>query len=234
MRQVVERLMRQVVERLMRQVVERLIRQADEAGCGEADEAGCGEADKAGCGEADEAGCGEADEAGCGEADEAGCGEADEAGCGEADEADANICTFSESTMAKPLPIPTLTVLPPSSDTESWSRSPSPRPHRTHRTHRNQEKRRAYTPEISLETGEQDQNQPKRNWNEAEEKKSRRRSLSPRLPKRKDRVEELGENGQGGRFSPVLLRPSRSRWSLRSLLSKDSDWDSSCRSVHKE
>ncbi|XP_037389985.1 protein Aster-A isoform X1 [Pygocentrus nattereri] len=132
--------------------------------------------------------------------------------------------------MAKPVPIPTLTVLPPSSDTESWSRSPSPRPHRTHHSHRTceKEKHRAHAQENPAEPGAPDQNRPECNRIRAEEKRSRRRSLSPRILKRTDRVEEVGVHGQQGRFSPLLLRPSRSRWSLRSFLSKDSDWDSSC------
>ncbi|XP_072538849.1 protein Aster-A [Salminus brasiliensis] len=126
--------------------------------------------------------------------------------------------------MAKPILIPTLTVFPPSSETESRSQSPSPRPHRTHRT-RDKEKHRTRGQENPLEPRSQDQTLSEC----SKEKRSRGRSLSPKILKRKDKVKEVrGVDGQGGRFSPLLLPPSRSRWSLRSLISKDSDWDSSC------
>ncbi|XP_049325663.1 serine/arginine repetitive matrix protein 1-like [Astyanax mexicanus] len=129
--------------------------------------------------------------------------------------------------MSNPVPVPTLTVFPPSSETESRSRSPSPLPPRPPRPHRSRQ-RRTGAQENPPEPQPQDQNPSQ--W-----LRSRGRSLSPKVLKRKDRVKEVrgpdGVHGQGGRFSPLLLPPSRSRWSLRSLISRDSDWDSSCRSV---
>uniref|UniRef100_A0A3P8PJK4 VASt domain-containing protein n=1 Tax=Astatotilapia calliptera TaxID=8154 RepID=A0A3P8PJK4_ASTCA len=140
-------------------------------------------------------------------------------------------------TLAQPIPVPMLTVLPPSSDTESWSCSPSPRPLRSDRprgSHRSRTrtKRRkqeeqgcAYkpqwgkTPQIVIQSS-------------TERGAVQHRSPSPSL------VTEMGTAKQG-RDSPshdLLIPPSRSwsrspspsrrsRWSLRSLLSRDSDGD---------
>ncbi|XP_035991433.1 protein Aster-A isoform X2 [Fundulus heteroclitus] len=136
--------------------------------------------------------------------------------------------------LARPIPVPTLTVLPPSSDTESWSRSPSPRPPRSgppgraHRS-RTRTKRRV-----------QQGGAPPPDWNQtpqivvedsAERGPARRRSPSPSAP-----VQTEGPGGDSP-SRDLLLPPSRSwsgspspsrrsRWSLRSLLSRDSDLDS--------
>lgn len=130
-----------------------------------------------------------------------------------------------EITMAEPIPIPTLNILPPSSDTESWSCSPSPQPHRFHLRSRNREKRRAKVQQADASEN---------HWDKG--KGERDRNLSPSraspLPSMVSNVEEQGSP------SVLLLPPSRSwsrssslsrhsRWSLRSLLSKDSDCDSS-------
>ncbi|XP_013771400.1 GRAM domain-containing protein 1A isoform X3 [Pundamilia nyererei] len=140
-------------------------------------------------------------------------------------------------TLAQPIPVPMLTVLPPSSDTESWSCSPSPRPLRSDRPHgshrsRTRTKRRkreeqgcAYkpqwgkTPQIVIQSS-------------TERGAVQHQSPSPSL------VTEMGTAKQG-RDSPshdLLIPPSRSwsrspspsrrsRWSLRSLLGRDSDGD---------
>ncbi|KAF7655964.1 hypothetical protein LDENG_00048000 [Lucifuga dentata] len=144
------------------------------------------------------------------------------------------------NSLAQPISIPTLTVLPPSSDTESWSLSPSPslscsrrrsQPHRsrTRTKKKNEEEQgsspkqaRAETPQIIIEQA-------------VEKGNIRPRSPSP-SPSEAAQKEE-GEPGQGSPSQDFLLLPSRSwsrspspirrsRWSLRSLLSRDSDWDS--------
>ncbi|XP_046883053.1 protein Aster-A isoform X2 [Hypomesus transpacificus] len=146
------------------------------------------------------------------------------------------------STMTHP--IPTLTVLPPSSDTESWSRSPSPRPPRRHRQQRlhrirtstktrsNKEKQQVDLTEQQLvktqvEEEEQDGGQNKN-------AKQRSPLPSPSQARHKEREEFAKDGPSHGQ----LLPPSRSswsrrsstsqhsRWSLRSLLSRDSDGDS--------
>lgn len=146
--------------------------------------------------------------------------------------------------LAKPIPVPTLTVLPPSSDTESWSRSPSPilsRSSRHGRFHRSRTRTKKRNEE------EQGCN-PRRQWGiktqvvmeESVEKvifRHQSRSPSPSLACQM----EGGEQGQDSPSQDHLLPPPhswsrspspsrRSRWSLRSLLSRDSDWES-CRLV---
>ncbi|XP_040900711.1 protein Aster-A isoform X1 [Toxotes jaculatrix] len=141
-------------------------------------------------------------------------------------------------TLAQPIPVPTLTVLPPSSDTESWSHSPSPRlsrfnrHSRSHRSRTRTKKRKeeeqgcipkqGKTPQIVIE-------------DTAEKGTIRHRSPSPSPSV----ATQMGgeEQGQESPSQDLLLPPSRSwsrspspsrrsRWSLRSLLSRDSDWDS--------
>ena len=145
-------------------------------------------------------------------------------------------------TLAQPIPVPTLTVMPPSSDTESWSCSPSPRMSRfgrhsrTHRSRTRTKKRndeeqgcspkRGKTPKIRIE-------------DTLEKGPNRHRSPSP-SPSVATHVEG-DDQGQQSTSQDLLLPPScswsrspspsrRSRWSLRSLLSRESDWDS-CRLV---
>lgn len=140
-------------------------------------------------------------------------------------------------TLAQPIPVPTLTVLPPSSDTESWSRSPSPRLPRSSRHSRSHRSRSRTKRQNDGEHG----GALKTQWGKtpqivvedsAERDGVRRRSPSPS-------VNALMEDVGPGRDSPshdLLLPPSRSwsrspspsrrsRWSLKSLLSRDSDSD---------
>lgn len=130
-------------------------------------------------------------------------------------------------TLAPPIPVPTLTVLPPSSDTESWSCSPSPRPPRSGCLNRSQCSRTR----TKRRTGGQ-----------------RRVCVSDPEggPTPQIRVEESEAGGpvlqrEDGPTRDLLLPPfrswsrspspsRRSRWSLKSLLNKDSDGDS-CRLV---
>lgn len=147
-------------------------------------------------------------------------------------------------TLAQPIPIPTLTILPPSSDTESWSRSPSPRPSRSSRHGRSHRSRTR-----TKKRNEEEQScSPKRQWGKtpqivieatAEKGTVRRRSPSP-SPSVASQMEGE-EQVQDIPSQDLLLPPSRSwsrspspsrrsRWSLRSLLSRDSDWES-CRLV---
>ncbi|XP_047197002.1 protein Aster-A isoform X2 [Hippoglossus stenolepis] len=141
-------------------------------------------------------------------------------------------------TLAQPIPVPTLTVMPPSSDTESWSCSPSPRlsrfgrHSRTHRSRTRTKKRndeeqgcspkRGKTPKILIE-------------DTLEKGTNRHRSPSP-SPSVATHMEG-DDQGQQSTSQDLLLPPScswsrspspsrRSRWSLRSLLSRESDWDS--------
>lgn len=132
--------------------------------------------------------------------------------------------------------IPTLTVLPPSSDAESWSCSPSPRPPRRlyrHRLHRI----RTCTMLKNKEKEIEQVDSPKQQWVEKQVKEEEQYSSGNKSAdaEGEELVSESSSNGQ-------LLLPShsywsrrsttsrQSRWSLRSLLSKDSDWDS-CRLV---
>lgn len=146
------------------------------------------------------------------------------------------------STLAQPIPIPTLTVLPPSSDTESWSHSFSPRLSRISRHSRSHRSRTRTKKRNEQEQG----SSPLRQWGETpqiviedagEKINVRLRSPSPSVATQEDG----GEPGQGSPSQDLLLPPPRSwsrspspsrrsRWSLRSLLSRDSDWES-CRLV---
>lgn len=131
-------------------------------------------------------------------------------------------------TMAESIPIPTLNILPPSSDTESWSCSPSPRPRRYHSRSRNRENRTAK--EV------QQRDASENHWDKGKGERDGNQSPShaSSLPPMVSNVEEEEQESP----SVLLLPPSRScsrssslsrrsRWSFRSLLSKDSDCDSS-------
>lgn len=136
-------------------------------------------------------------------------------------------------TPAQPILVPALTVLPPSSDTESWSRSPSPKLscsiHRSRtRTKKQNEKDQGYSPTQQWVKKSQI-------LMEASMEKSSLLSHSVACQM------EGQEQGQDSFSQDMLLPPShswscspspsrRSRWSLRSLLSRDSDWES-CRLV---
>ncbi|XP_017164803.1 uncharacterized protein gramd1a [Poecilia reticulata] len=138
----------------------------------------------------------------------------------------------SSPLRVEPVSVPTLTVLPPSSDTESWSRPPSPRPPgRSHRS-RTRTKRRCEGP-AGLHGGA-----ARPGWGETPqivvEDGERRRSPSPSAERRHE----------DGPSHDLLLPPPRSwsrspspgrrsRWSLRSLLSRDSDVDG-CRLVSSQ
>lgn len=147
-------------------------------------------------------------------------------------------------TLAQPIPVPTLTVLPPSSDTESWSRSPSPRLSRSgrhSRLHRSRTRTKKRNEEEQSYT-------PKRQWGKktpiAIEETVETGTIRQQDPLPSPSTTSQMEGDDQGRDSPsqdLLLPPSRSwsrspspsrrsRWSLRSLLSRDSDWDS-CRLV---
>lgn len=127
--------------------------------------------------------------------------------------------------VAEPIPIPTLNVLPPSSDTESWSCSPSPRPQRHRSRSRNPERKKRKVKHEQV---------PENHWDTEKEERESSRSLS-RSSTLSLMVSNVEEEEQG---SPSVLLPPphswsrssslsrRSRWSLRSLLNKDSDCDS--------
>lgn len=148
-------------------------------------------------------------------------------------------------TLAQPIPVPTLTVLPPSSDTESWSRSPSPRLSRSSRHGRFHRSR--------IRTKKQNEKEqccsPKQQWGKQTqvvmedtlEKVTIRHQIPSSSSSSFARQMEGEEHGQDSPLQDLLLPPShswsrspspsrRSRWSLRSLLSRDSDWES-CRLV---
>lgn len=147
-------------------------------------------------------------------------------------------------TLAQPIPVPTLTILPPSSDTESWSRSPSPRPSRSSRhgrSHRSRTRTRKCNEEEQCCT-------PKRQWCKTphivKEETAEKGTIRHRSPSPSPSVASQREGEEQGQDSPSqdhLLPPSRSwshspspsrrsRWSLRSLLSRETDWES-CRLV---
>ncbi|MEQ2206502.1 hypothetical protein XENOCAPTIV_030272, partial [Xenoophorus captivus] len=145
-------------------------------------------------------------------------------------------------TLAQPIPVPTLTILPPSSDTESWSRSPSPRlprsclPGQSHRSRTRTKRRNAAKQGCApqLEWGETPQIVVEES---VERGTTRLRSPSPSVTTQMD-AERQSEDSPS---HDLLLPPSRSwsrspspsrrsRWSLRSLLSRDSDLDG-CRLV---
>nr|XP_043874033.1 protein Aster-A-like isoform X1 [Solea senegalensis] len=138
--------------------------------------------------------------------------------------------------LTQPIPVPKPTVFPPSSDTESWSRSPSPRLSRfsrhsrshlsrTSTKKRNEEQqgcspKRGKTPQIVIK-------------DDVEKVTFLCRSPSPST----DIQIEGEEQGKGSPSQDLLLPPScswsrspspsrRSRWCLRSLFSRDSEWDS--------
>lgn len=131
--------------------------------------------------------------------------------------------------MANPIPIPMLNILPPSSDNDSWSPAPSPLPRRRRIRDTGSKKHRTRAQEKD-EPGDGDKTGSKRG-----EKMRKRRSHSSVRVEEEGPMEDLASNP-----TPFLLPPSRcsslssrrSRWSLRSLLSKDSDWES-CRSVRE-
>ncbi|KAM3873027.1 protein Aster-A [Diretmus argenteus] len=144
------------------------------------------------------------------------------------------------SIVAQPIPIPTLTILPPSSDTESWSRSPSPRPSRFSRLNRPHRSRTRSKKRTEEELG----SSPKRQRDETPQiiidEAGKRRGVQQRSPSPSPSLATQMEGEEPGRDSPsqdLLLPPPRSwsrsaspsrrsRWSLRSLLSRDSDGDS--------
>ncbi|XP_035382003.1 protein Aster-A isoform X2 [Electrophorus electricus] len=142
--------------------------------------------------------------------------------------------------MDKPIAIPMLTVFPPSSDTESWSCSSSPQPRRRHPRNRSRNKHRTHAQwEDPPEPGTHEKNPSKNDRGGAKEHRSSGQSLTPGTLLPSIRGEVLGEVGveRLGGFSSLPLPPSRScsqssslsrrsRWSIRSLLSKDSDGDS--------
>ncbi|XP_038163586.1 protein Aster-A isoform X2 [Cyprinodon tularosa] len=125
------------------------------------------------------------------------------------------------ATLTQPIPVPTLTVLPPSSDTESWSRSPSPGPPRSgplsqsHRS-RTRTKRRqeepAQTPTFDVES--------------VQRGPARRRRHAPSERQREDSPSQVLLLPPARSWSRSPSPSRRSRWSLRSLLSRDSDLDS--------
>ncbi|XP_028280850.1 protein Aster-A-like isoform X1 [Parambassis ranga] len=139
--------------------------------------------------------------------------------------------------VAQPVPVPTLTVLPPSSDTESWSRSPSPKPPRSSRlgrSHRSRarSKRRNHE-EHGCSPKPQRGQTPQIVVMDPPDRAALRRSPSPCVAAQM----EGEQRGQDSPSHDLLLPPSRagsrspspsrrSRWSLRSLLSRESDWDS--------
>ncbi|KAG9335429.1 hypothetical protein JZ751_004751 [Albula glossodonta] len=118
---------------------------------------------------------------------------------------------MTSAAQAIPVPIPTLTVLPPSSDTESCSRSPGLRPRR----HRARKER-------------------------GRERKRRGEDLEDQRRQKERDESERGREGDRRSPSPLLLLPPtrswsrssspsrRSRWSLKSLLSRESTDCDSC------
>eukprot|EP00063_Salmo_salar_P046141 XP_014020976.1 PREDICTED: GRAM domain-containing protein 1A-like isoform X2 [Salmo salar] len=143
----------------------------------------------------------------------------------------------SGGSMMQLVPIPTLNILPPSSDTDAWSRSPSPRPPRRHRCSR-PHRSRARTKKRS--DGEQEES-PKPRWDGTEEEGRVKGSAAQRSPSLLPSalLPPHVDDAVLGPSLDLLLPPSsrtswsrssspgrRSRWSLRSLLSRESDWDS--------
>lgn len=141
-------------------------------------------------------------------------------------------------TPAQPICVPTLNVLPPSSDTESWSRSPSPKePCSIHHGQFHRSRTRGKT------HNEKEQGySPTQQWvKKAQIVMEASREKSSLLSHSVACQMEGQEQGQDSFSQDLLLPPSRSwsrspspsrrsRWSLRSLLSRDSDWES-CRLV---
>ncbi|KAF5891781.1 GRAM domain-containing protein 1A-like isoform X1, partial [Clarias magur] len=120
--------------------------------------------------------------------------------------------------MAKPVPIPKLNVLPPSSDNDSWSPSSSPRPRKRRIWDATGKKRRARGQEEGGDPGDK----------KSEETKGR--SRSPVGVEKEGLVEEERASNPAPFLLPLSRCSSpgcrRSRWSLRSLLAKDSDCES--------
>ncbi|KAM6909921.1 protein Aster-A [Xenentodon cancila] len=126
-------------------------------------------------------------------------------------------------TLTQPIAVPTLTVLPPSSDTESWSRSPSPRLSRLKRPHRS----RSRTKKCN---GSEQGCALDSRWGKAPQI-----IVEDSVDKDPGQQEDVARR----RDSPshdLLLPPTRSwsrspspsrrsRWSFKSLLSRDSDSD---------
>lgn len=148
------------------------------------------------------------------------------------------------TTLAQPIPVPMLTVLPPSSDTESWSCSPSPRPLRPDRLRGSRRSRTRTKRRNQEEQGCASKSQWGKTPQIVIEESTERGAVRHRSPSPSPSVvTEMGTEKQG-RDSPshdLLVPPSRSwsrspspsrrsRWSLRSLLGRDSDGDS-CRLV---
>lgn len=147
-------------------------------------------------------------------------------------------------TLAQPIPVPMLTILPPSSDTESWSRSPSPRPSLSSR-HGRSHRSRTRTKKLNEE---KQGCIPKQQWGKTPqiviEETVEKGTITHQSPSPTPSVASQMEDEEQGLNNPsqdLLLPPSRSwsrspspsrrsRWSLRSLLSRDSDWES-CRLV---
>ncbi|XP_011616514.2 protein Aster-A isoform X2 [Takifugu rubripes] len=129
-------------------------------------------------------------------------------------------------TPAQPICVPTLTFLPPSSETESWSGSSSPKLSRSihrsrNRTKKQNEKEQGYP--------------PPQQW--VKKAQIVMGASSPLLSQSMACDMEGQEQGQDSFSQDLLLPPSHSwsrspsprrgsRWSLRSLLSRDSDWES--------
>eukprot|EP00066_Takifugu_rubripes_P027248 XP_011616514.1 PREDICTED: GRAM domain-containing protein 1A isoform X1 [Takifugu rubripes] len=129
-------------------------------------------------------------------------------------------------TPAQPICVPTLTFLPPSSETESWSGSSSPKLSRSihrsrSRTKKQNEKEQGYP--------------PPQQW--VKKAQIVMGASSPLLSQSMACDMEGQEQGQDSFSQDLLLPPSHSwsrspsprrgsRWSLRSLLSRDSDWES--------
>lgn len=139
---------------------------------------------------------------------------------------------------AQPIRVPILTILPPSSDTESWSRSPSP--NQTCSVHRSRFRRSRTRAKTNKE--KKQGYSPTQQWVEkAQIEMEASREKSSLLSHFVACQMEGQEQSQDSLSQDLLLPPSRSwsrspspsrrsRWSLRSLLSRDSDWES-CRLV---
>ncbi|KAI9999920.1 hypothetical protein NQD34_011763 [Periophthalmus magnuspinnatus] len=132
----------------------------------------------------------------------------------------------SPERLSQPIPVPTLTVLPPSSDTESWSLSPSPRQTRCHRHSRSHRSR----PRTTRPEGEDQGCAPlKRQWSRSPKAKRVGAAMDDHALSQMDREEEPGGDrlllpSRSQSRSPSPSR--RSRWSLKSLLGRESEWDS--------
>ncbi|XP_034384926.1 protein Aster-A isoform X2 [Cyclopterus lumpus] len=125
-------------------------------------------------------------------------------------------------------------------DTESWSRSPSPRPLRSSRHGRSHRSRTR----SKKRNGEEQGCTPKRQWGKTphivKEETTAKGTIQHRSTSPSSSVASPVEGDERGRDIPsqdLLLPPPRSwsrspspsrrsRWSFRSLLSRDSDWES--------